>query len=237
MIYNHLKKKEKNNINPFLMYLTNNLLDYYSFNDFVYKTTSNVFEDIINNCERFLNELLKRKNLNLEKIYKDSLIHENYKYNGVYMYFCKQLEKDLFQIYKYLTKKTPIAQNILLCNKETSNEELISFLYRAILCQFNSCFIVGGIELLEFEKKSKFLELLNNLFLDIHDNMKSCLIILYNNRNSDIVKSLNLLKNKQDLNINPDDIGNLKIDNSNVEIISSDKSGVEKSTQIKLEIE
>ena len=237
MIYNHLKQKEKNRINPFLMYITNNLISYYSLNDFSYKTNSNVYEDIINNCENFLNELLIRNNLDLKQIYKDSLIYEHYSYKGVYMYFCKKLEKDLFQIYKYLTKKTPIAQNILLCNKETSNEELTAFLYRAILCQFNSCFIIGGIELLEFEKKSKLLEILNNLYEDINKKMTSCLIILYNNKSSDIFKSLNLLKYKQDLNISSEDVGNLKIENSKVEIISSDKSGVGKSTQIKLEIE
>ena len=237
MIYNHLKQKEKNRINPFLMYITNNLISYYSLNDFSYKTNSNVYEDIINNCENFLKELLIRNNLDLKQIYKDSLIYEHYSYKGVYMYFCKKLEKDLFQIYKYLTKKTPIAQNILLCNKETSNEELTAFLYRAILCQFNSCFIIGGIELLEFEKKSKLLEILNNLYEDINKKMTSCLIILYNNKSSDIFKSLNLLKYKQDLNISSEDVGNLKIENSKVEIISSDKSGVGKSTQIKLEIE
>ena len=152
------------------------------------------------------------------------------------MYFSSKLEKDLFQIYKFLTGYTPIAQTILLCNKETTNEELTSFLYRAILCDFNSCFIIGGIELLEFDKKSNLLNLLHNLFVEEHEKMKSCLIFLYTNKTADIVKSLSLLKYKKILDDLPKEIEDLKIDDSNVEIISSDKCGVGKSTQIKLEI-
>ena len=69
--------------------------------------------------------------------------------------------------------------------------------------------------------------------------MNSCLIILYTNKTSDIYKSLNLLKFKQDLDINMRDCLQIKIgkDESNVEIIVSDFSGVGKSTQIKLNIE
>ena len=171
MIYNHLKRKEINKIETFLMFLTNNLMKY-SLNDFSYKQTNNVYEDIINNSENYLKELLIKNNLTLELIYKDSLIHEKYRYKGLYMHFCKRKEKDLFQIYKYLTKKNPIAQNILLCTKETSNEDLSAFLYRAILCEFNSCFIIGGIELLEFDKKRKMIELFNYLFVNKHKNMK-----------------------------------------------------------------
>ena len=173
------------------------------------------------------------------KIYEDSIIKEKnkaYEYRGVFLYLCEQLEKDLFQIYKYLTKKTPIAQNILLCSKETTNEELTAFLYRSILCEFNACFIIGGIELLEFDKKSKLLELLNILFVDKHEDMKSCLIILYRNKENDIYKSLYLLNYKKILNIAKKDVEHLLIDESKVEIIASDKSGVGKSTQIKLKI-
>ena len=131
-----------------------------------------------------------------------------------------------------------MAQNVLLCNKETTIEELTAFLYRSILCEYNSCFIIGGVELLEFDKKSKLVELLNKLYVEDYKKMESCLIILYTDRTSDIFKSLELVKYKKILNItNKDEINNLKIEESNVEIISSDQSGVGKSTQIKLKIE
>ena len=88
--------------------------------------------------------------------------------------------------------------------------------------------MIGGVELLEFDWKSKLLELLNKLFVDNYEKgkMKWCLIILYTRKDSDISNSLDLLKNWEIL----------KIFQSNVEIISSDESGVGKSTKIKLEI-
>jgi hypothetical protein len=171
---------------------------------------------------------------------KQNLISQNKKdieYKGIYIYKCEELEKELFQLYKYLTNQTPAAQAILLCNKETTTEELTAFLYRAILCDFNSCFIIAGVELLEFDKKSILLELLNELnsnFVDAEFKQKSCLIIAYTNSASDIVKSLESLKYKKILDINKKHIENLKIENSKVEIIYSDQSGVGKSTQIKL---
>ena len=107
-------------------------------------------------------------NLTLQKIYEGTIISESndLEYKGVYTYICDKLEKQLFQIYKQLTKNNPVAQAVLLCNKETSNEEITTFLYRAILCQFNSCFIVGGVEFLKFDTQNKFLEVLNNLYDD-----------------------------------------------------------------------
>ena len=55
-------------------------------------------------------------------------------------------------ILAYLSKLYSIAKN-------TTNEEITAFLYRAIKCKFNSCFIVGGIELLEFEQNSFIIKL------------------------------------------------------------------------------
>ena len=127
-----------------------------------------------------------------------------------------------------------MAQNILLCNKETTLEELTAFLYRSILCELNSCFIIAGLELLDNKGKNKLIELLNNLYIQKYGRMKSCLIILC--KKSDIFQSVLLIKYIKILNINKDEIKNLLIQESNVEIVLSDVSGVGKSTQIKLEI-
>ena len=241
MIYNYLIKAiEIKKISPFLKFLTNNLIKEENI-DFNYKSTENLYEDLINNIENYLSQILLKNNLTIEDIYKDSIIKakgKGYDFRGVFLYSCNQsnqIDKDLFHIYKYLTENIPIAQTVLLCNKETTNEELISFLYRAILCEFKSCFIIGGIELLEFDKKSKLLEVLNLLLSKDPNNMNSCLIILYTSKNTDIYKSLDLLKYKKILNL-PKTIENLKINDDKTEIISSDESGVGKSTQIKLPI-
>ena len=162
IIYNALKKKEisKDKLYPFLMLLKSNLLGR-EIENFSYKSFTNIYEDMVYNINRFLEDILKKNfgKYYLDNIYKDSLIKENRgeQYKGVYFYLSDKLEKDIFQIYKYLTKNNPFAPTILLCNKETTTEELTSFLFRAILCKYNSCFIIGGIELLEFNKKKNYL--------------------------------------------------------------------------------
>jgi len=243
LIYNSYTKKEKehNKISSFLKFMSNNLIKEENIN-FSYKETENIYEDLINNSINYIEQILKRNNLDIKDIMKQNLISQNKKdieYKGIYIYKCEELERELFQIYKYLTNQTPAAQAILLCNKETTTEELTAFLYRAILCNFNSCFIIAGVELLEFDKKSTLLEILNELnqfFIDYELKQISCLIIAYTNSANDIVKSLESLKYKKILDIKKKIIENLKIDNSKVEIISSDQSGVGKSTQIELSV-
>ena len=77
---------------------------------------------------------------------------------GIFIYKCINIEKELFQLCKYLTGNYPFLQNFLICNKETSIQEIISFLYRSILCSYHSCFIIGGIDSLNNDIK-------NNLFV------------------------------------------------------------------------
>ena len=246
------KEKEMEKIKPFLMFLTDKNIEYKGVK-YKYKSTDNKYNDLINNCEEYLEKILVESNLSedksldksLKKIYDESLIklkdEEQRDYKGIYIYLCDKVEKKLFQIYKYLTGNSPKAKNILLCNKETTKEEITAFLYRSILCKYKSCFVIGEIELLEFEKQILFLELLNKLY-KIED-MKSCLIILYTNKNSEIIKSLDSVKDIKifkSKKIKESDLEKQNIDDNKdnrVEIYKSDKSGVGKSTQIKLKIE
>jgi len=52
------------------------------------------------------------------------------------------MEEYILYLFMKKLSKLPIAQNILICNNETSIEEVQSFLYRAILCEFNTLFAV-----------------------------------------------------------------------------------------------
>ena len=235
------KKKqfyELSKLMPFLKYVTNELivknLDSYS-----YKKSENPYQDIIINCEMFLNKILKLNKLSYEVIFKDTLIGQKAKigrYKGIYTYFSENLEKDLFQIYKHFTFHNPVAQNILLCNKDSTNEEITAFLYRSILCEFNSCFIIGGIECLNFEQRKNFLDLIYKLYVENYRKMYSCLFILYTNKASDIYKWLELERTIKKLDITKGDYEKEKYEGDKIEIIYSDKSGVGKSTKIKNEI-
>ena len=158
--FNLIKSLENNmdnkKIDPLLMFSTRNLKTIKP-KDFKFSWKNDI-QSVIDDCENYLNEVLKINNLNLETIYKDSLIHKEYKNKGVYINYIDRSEnlgRDLFLIYKYLTKNFPVSQNILLCTKETSKNELTAFLYRALLCQYNACFMMGGIESLESNKRAK----------------------------------------------------------------------------------
>ena len=234
-----MNNANKDNIYSFLMYFTRNLMTNQIDNiDFLH---INDIRGLIDHCEGYLNNILITNNITLQTLYQNSLIHENYDYKGLYINFVNKIEnieKDLFLIYKYLTKNFPVSQNILLCTKDTSNEELTAFLYRAILCPYNACFIMGGIEFLESDRRTKISELLNKLFVDKYEKMKSCLIILYTNKNTDIYKSLDSLDHRKLLEVQRSEYSNIKIskDESKVEIIDSDKSGAGKSRKIEEDI-
>jgi len=78
-------------------------------------------------------EKMKIRKKNNEKIFK-----------GIYIYESKSdsMEEDILQIFLDTIGRLPIAQNILITNKETSYEEMQAFLNRAILCRYNTLFVI-----------------------------------------------------------------------------------------------
>ena len=239
-IENKDNKDKENDIMPFLKYITNNEIEYIVDN-FYWQKEDDEFKCIINNISKFIERTLNMNKITLKDIYSKTIIKSNFdkeEYKGFYIYSCGKIEKELFQLYKYLTGNIPIAQNILLCNKETSKEEIASFLFRAILCEFHSCFIIGSIESLEFNPKTSLIEYLKQLLYDIEGNMNSCLVILSANKGTDIYKSLDSIKYRKyfDSKIE-EEISQYSLnDSDNISIISSDKSGVGKSTKIENDI-
>ena len=238
LLYDNFDKKENNQIEPLLKYITNDCYKK-SVNEFKINKEGDLIKNNIQDWHNYLSEILKINGLTQEKIYEPTFIDPTKlkKNTGMFTYVCDKPEKNIFQIYKYITGQNPIAQNILLCTKMTSNEEITAFLYRAILCEYNSCFIVAGLESLETEKKSTILDILNNFFQRENKQKKSCLIFLYSNKNSDIYKSLEMKHYRQILEVKDDQFKDIKYTKNDIEIIQSDKSGVGKSTQIKLDIE
>ena len=237
----NIKKKqffELKKLLPFLQYVTNELIEK-NLESFDYKKSKNEYQDIIINSERFIKKTLKLNKLSYETIYKDTLIERTPRigrYKGIYTYLSENMEKDVFQIYKYFTHKNPVAQNILLCNKDSTKEEIAAFLYRAILCEFSSCFLIGGIETLKFEQRKIFYSLLNNLYIEDYKKMRSCLFILHINNYSDTYKWLELERTIKKLDISKEDYKNEIYEGDKIEVIYSDKSGVGKSTKIKNDI-
>ena len=65
-------------------------------------------------------------------------------FNGLYLYKCEKdsMEKFIINLYLDFIQELPIAQNILITNEETTSEEIQSFFHRAILCNYNTLFVV-----------------------------------------------------------------------------------------------
>ena len=208
----------------------------------VFKNKVDDKKDIYMNINSYLKNIFQQNNIDLEEINEKSnkidKKDDDNDYKGIYCFQALNLQKNVLQIYKYLTKSIPNAQYILFCNKETTSEELTAFLYRAILCKLHSCFIIAGIELLPFKEKITFQSIFKDLYEKNEKKMKSCLVVAYMNTEADIVKYIHTLKKKFFKNI-LNDLENQNMDdiNKNVEIINSDKSGVGKSTYIKKKIE
>jgi len=106
-------------------------------------------ESIFEGMSRYLIDLFKKNNnLNLQKHYKNMLIKSEFNNKGISIKKCTKISMEEFIISLFIKKlgKLPIAQNILICSNETSIEEIQSFFYRAILCEFNTLFAVEIFE-------------------------------------------------------------------------------------------
>ena len=92
--------------------------------------------------------LFEKNGLNYQKHYENILIQEKNKYRGFYIKKCNNCSMEEYMIYLFqeILKKLPIAQNILICSNETSIEEMQSFLYRSVLCDQNTLFIIEILE-------------------------------------------------------------------------------------------
>ena len=247
----YLKHINEKSLAPFLKFLTNDQIKNVDFNkidyDYNYELNKDKYICLLENIDRFLNSFLSEHKINLEEIYKQNIIIDKYKneFKGLYTYLReddkigevqKGIEEHILNWFHFLTGHPPMAQTLLLCNEETTSEEIISFLYRAFLCQYHVVFMIGKFELLNAEKRQAIINIINILFTGHEKDMKSCLVFAYYDKNSSFVKYLETIKGREKLeHLDKKNKGDILYE-ENVEIISSDKSGVGKSTYIKNEV-
>ena len=102
-------------------------------------------KESLENIVSYVISLLKNNNVSsLEKHYEKFEIKKRYSMKGIYIYYSysESMVEDILQIFLDIIGKIPIAQNILFISKETSYEEIQSFLNRAILCRYNTLFVI-----------------------------------------------------------------------------------------------
>jgi hypothetical protein len=94
--------------------------------------------------------LFDNNELDLERHYKKMLIKEKDRFKGFNFINCIKISMEEYILCLFKEKlgidQLPISQNLLICSKETSIEEIQSFLYRSILCEYNTLFVFEIIE-------------------------------------------------------------------------------------------
>ena len=114
------------------------------------------------------------------------------------------MEEYIFNLYQENLEMLPIAQNILICSNETSFEEIQSFLYRAILCKYNTLFVIEIIESFSKIQQNKMCNCINKILsykcekyisnnkenentnkLNPREYLNSCIFFIYRYSNND----------------------------------------------------
>ena len=162
------------------------------------------FINMIYNISEYTKQVFQENGIKFcEEIYKINKLIEsenNEKYDGVYLSNTpdKINDKKLIGVYKVLSNSYPTRATLLICSKETSKEEIISFLYRIFLYPYQSLFIINKSDSLTKENKIFLIEKVSE-FLKLYKNsMKSLLIIFHSEEESEIKKGFN---NNKDIKV------------------------------------
>jgi len=225
--------------------LLSNLFKFVTCNNFnnynVYMRRSNhnsplkrMFDDVT----LYLSGFLRLNNLDLSVVYQNAQLL-NKSYAGIYSYSCSLDDIEYYTLYCSMcfTGHIPIAQTVLCCNENTLEEEIVSFIYRSMLCKSNTLFIIMKPENLKLKNKKLLIELVKSFTSKKHQQeMNSCLLFIYNIEKiaEEVIIEIENLPNHQTFNlkknINQPSFPNIKI-------YSSDISGLGKSTLIKSDFE
>ena len=224
--------------------------------------SENSFDAISN----YITDLFKKNNKPMETHYNNIKITPADTYKGIYLHKCSkenQMEKFIINLFWDKLTELPIAQNVLITSKETSIEEIQSFLHRAILCNYNTLFVVEINESFsEYQQNimnsyiDQLLSYKNNKYNDLSNDkvdkkftkkyMDSCLVFIYNNEDTKKVNAFlkEIYKCEEQifetvLNDNIFEINKEKIllQLGNIKVIASDICGLGKSGKIKKEIQ
>ena len=204
----------------------------------------NNFVNMLVNISDFFQKVLEKNNISsIDQFFKCNeinIVEEKEKYRGVYIINCsdENNDKKIIIYFKELTNSYPIRSTLLLCNEETTKEEITSFLFRVFLCPIQTLFILSKSDSLTKANKIYLVMKISELLNIYKNNMKSILIILHSDEDSEIkkgfniVKDVNIFENKFDQKIKDDSYINSFEKIKNTTIIKSDLCGIGKSTKI-----
>ena len=190
-----LYEKVKNN-NADISHLVNSM----TFNKIKNFNVTYQYDNNINNIEninKFLENLFSINNITLDDIYNKNKILDNWSLEpGLYRIIKTEndleLSVNISNIYINLTGNAPIIYTLLICNDETNNEKIKSFLYRAIFCDSPILFLITNIECLELSIKQNLIKTLNVLYKS-KNKIKSYILFLYKKVDSGLERDIEKL--------------------------------------------
>ena len=213
-------------------------------------------EDAFNNISKYITSFFSENETeSLENFYGRIKILSFDKYKGIYLHNCNEnesMEKFIINLFLDKLGKYPIAQNVLITNKETSDEEIQSFFARAILCNYNTLFAVEINESI-----SKYQQSIMNVYIsqylsikyknykgeeeikkkDTNKYLDSCIVFIYkgaNKENDQISAFLNEIKLLNEQKFENETFNKFdKSKFSNIKIITSEICGLGKSGKIR----
>ena len=243
-IYNNLKLSNENkNIDLFKIISNNNIksLIYKKF-EFGQFSTYNEYFYIIQQLSDYFEENLTHNKKTIKDIYKFNIINENIrtknhkKFRGIYYNVSNNQDIDSLNYYLYLTNNFPINICFLYCTNYITSEELLCFLLRCVLCQYNALFCLINADLLNITQRRNFISLIKEFSKKYGKKMMSCLLIMLNISDNILHKIFNKIKNIQPFPLyslsNQDKISSLLNQNETF-IINSTNCGLGKSELIK----
>jgi len=142
-----------------------------------------------------------------------------------------------------LPNNLPYFMNLLLCYDDLNENQIYAFCVRAINCETNNLFIIVRPEEFKISQERFLFKTLNKLLEKKLYKINSCIIILYINQNSHIIKQLKNLKEKCEFPEEPQFFQTIEnyslqdLTNTPVEIVTSDSPRVGKTRYIKSKIE
>ena len=166
-------------------------------------------EESLENISSYITTVFSSNNLSPKALYDNMKIIPENNYKGMFSYECEKnnMEKCLINLFWDNTFGLPIAQNVLITNKETSSEEMQAFFNRAILCKYNTLFIVEISESFSKYQQGLMNNYINNLLSyknnkyneqtkqniekkNTKDYLESCIVFIYDKENNNIAPFL-----------------------------------------------
>ncbi len=136
-----------------------------------------VNKDSLDGISNYIISLFECNGKTFGEHYKEMKIISKEK--GIYLHECENnsMEEYIINLFYEKTVDLPIAQNVLIGNKETSSEEIQAFFHRAILCNYNNLFVV--------EINDSFSEIQQSIMNNYIDNLLSSKYNIYKEKNKE----------------------------------------------------